>query len=177
MSVPEEPAQLLVPEEFAELLDELNRHELPYAVVGGVAVNLLGRERQTRDVDVLVPATKAQGEAIRRLLEDLQATRIDGAPLREVLFDGEHHIRALTRFGIIGFIPEGEGELSWSSVNAAARSDVLHGVTVRRVSLDHLVALKRLAGRPQDREDLSRLEEAYGPVPDVLAEDPSSDDS
>jgi predicted nucleotidyltransferase len=168
---------VLVPEEFAQLLNELNRNGLPYVVVGGVAVNLLGRERQTRDVDVLVPATKAQGEAIRRLLVELQATRIDGSPLQDVLFDGEHHIRALTRFGIIDFIPEGEGELSWSSVNAAARPDELHGVPVRRVSLDHLVALKRLAGRPQDREDLARLEQAYGLLPDVLAADTGSDDT
>jgi predicted nucleotidyltransferase len=160
---------MLIPEEFAQLLDVLNREDLPYVVVGGVAVNLLGRERQTRDVDVLVPATKAQGEAIRRLLDELQATRVDGSPFQDVLFDGEHHIRALTRFGIIDFIPEGEGELSWGSVSAAARPDELYGVPVRRVSLKHLVALKRLAGRPQDREDLVRLEKAYGTLPDVFA--------
>jgi hypothetical protein len=51
---------MLLPEEFAQLLDELNRNELPYVVVGGVAVNLLGRERLTRDVDVLVPSTRAR---------------------------------------------------------------------------------------------------------------------
>jgi hypothetical protein len=39
------------------------------------------------------------------------------------------------------------------------------------VSLEHLVALKRLAGRPQDLEDLARLEQAYGLLPDVLAGD------
>ena len=155
---------MLIPEEFARLLDELNRNGLPYVLVGGVAVNLLGRERVTRDVDVLVPATKAQGQAIRPLLEGLEATRVDGSPLPDVLFDGEHHIRALTSLGIIDFIPEGEGSLSWASVSGAALTDELHGVTVRLVSLNHLVALKRLADRPQDREDVRRLELMYGPL-------------
>jgi hypothetical protein len=161
----------LIPQEFARLLDELNRADLPYVTVGGVAVNLLGRERMTRDVDVLVPATKEQGKAIRELLAKLEATRVDGSPLADVLFDGEHHVRALTRFGIIDFIPEGEAELSWDSVSAAADTDELHGVSIPRVSLGHLVALKRLAGRPQDLEDLARLEQAYGLLPDIAAED------
>jgi len=167
---------MLIPEEFARLLDELNRNGLPYVLVGGVAVNLLGRERVTRDVDVLVPATKAQGQAIRRLLEGLKATRVDGSLLQDVLFDGEHHIRALTPLGIIDFIPEGEGPLSWASVSGEALTDELHGVTVRLVSLNHLVALKRLANRPRDREDLQRLEQMYGSLPDALRDEPDEQD-
>jgi hypothetical protein len=163
---------MLVPEEFAQLLDELNRNKLPYVLIGGVAVNLLGRERFTHDVDVLVPATRAQGEAIWQLLDGLGATRVDGSPLREALFDGEHHIRALTRFGIIDFIPEGDDDLSWESISFGARPDTLHEVPVPRVSLEHLLALKRLAGRPQDREDVARLQEFYGLSPrDAPADD------
>lgn len=162
---------MLIPAEFAQLIDELNRRGLPYVVIGGIAVNLLGRERLTRDVDVLVPATKAQGEAIHKLLDELEATRMDGSPLPEVWFDGEHHIRARTRLGIIDFIPEGEGPLSWASVNASAPDDELYGVAVRRASLGHIVALKRLANRPQDRDDLARLEQAYGPLPDAMQDD------
>jgi hypothetical protein len=162
---------MLLPEEFAQLLDELNRNELPYVVVGGVAINLLGRERVTRDVDVLVPSTRAQGQAIRRTLLELEATRIDGSPLPDVWFDGEHHIRARTRFGIIDFIPEGEGPLSWLSVSGSAFPDELYGVLVPRASLAHMVALKRLADRPQDREDLRRLEQMFGTLPDAMRDE------
>ncbi|HEX4837776.1 MAG TPA: hypothetical protein VFV03_04540 [Solirubrobacteraceae bacterium] len=168
---------MLLPEEFGRLLEKLNRHDLPYVVVGGVAVNLLGRERVTRDVDVLVPATEAQGKAIRRVLEELGATRIDGAPFPDVWFDGEHHIRARTHLGIIDFIPEGDGPLSWVAVDAEAHPDELHGVLIRRASLGHLVAMKRLANRPRDRQDLERLERIYGSLPDALAEGSDAEDS
>ena len=158
---------MLLPAEFGALLAELNAEELPYVVVGGVAVNLLGAERATGDVDVLVPATADQGAAIRRMLERLGGTRPDGSPLPEALFDGAHHVRALTRYGLIDFIPEGEGSLAYSAVRAGARLSDLHGVLVPRAGLAHLVALKRVADRPIDRQDLARLEQAYGPLPEL----------
>jgi len=157
---------MLIPKELGELLAELNKEQLPYVLVGGVAVNLLGVARLTDDVDVLVPATSEQGQAIRRLLERLGATRPDGSPLPEVLFDGHHHIRARTRHGLIDFIPEGEKPLDFQSVHGSARPSELHGVLVPRAALGHLAALKRLAGRPIDHQDLARLEAAYGKLPE-----------
>jgi hypothetical protein len=157
---------MTLPREFGELLSELNDEGLDYVLVGGVAVNLLGYERATGDIDVLVPATPAQGAAIRRLLTRLAATRPDGSELPEHLFDGEHHVRALTPLGLLDFIPAGESPLDWATVSRAARPDEVHGTVVPRVSLAHLVVLKRLAGRPRDREDLVKLREAYGTLPE-----------
>ena len=157
---------MLLPESFGALIAELNSDELPYVVIGGVAVNLLGHARTTQDVDVLVPATAEQGERIQRLLNRLGATRPDGSPLPELLFDGEHQIRALTPLGIVDFVPEGETPLDFAAVREQAEPDELHGVPCWRVNLGHLVALKRLAGRPIDRDDLASLGAAYGPLPD-----------
>lgn len=156
---------MLLPREFAALIAELNREGLPYVLIGGVAVNMLGAVRVTGDVDVLVPATAEQGERIRELLDRLGATRVDGTPLPPHLFDGDHHIRALTPLGLIDFVPEGETPLDYRSVREQAELDELHGVPCWRANLTHLVALKRLAGRPIDREDLTSLEAAYGPLP------------
>jgi len=156
----------VLPPEFGALLAELNRDDLDFVVIGGVAVNLLGYERVTGDVDVLVPATRAQGAALRRLLTRLEATQPDGTALEDYLCDGDHHIRALTVHGLVDFIPEGEEPLSFESVRARADDDEVFGVLIRRVSLEHLVLLKQLAGRPRDREDLAALEQAYGTLPD-----------
>jgi hypothetical protein len=156
---------VLVPPEAGELLAALDRRSVPHVVVGGVAVNLLGYERMTADVDVLVPASRAQGEAIQAFLLELGATRPDGSPLPDLLFDGEHHIRALTPFGIIDFIPEGASPLTFAEVSATARYDDVHGTIVRRADLAHMVAFKRLAGRPQDLQDLAMLAKAHGDLP------------
>lgn len=155
----------MLPEAFAALLAELERTGIDYVVVGGVAVNLLGYERVTGDVDVLVPARPEAARQIQALLGRLGATRPDGTPLPGLLFDGEHHIRALTAHGLIDFIPEGESPLTFDEVRAGARRDELHGTAIWAAGLEHLVALKRLAGRPRDRDDLARLREAYGTLP------------
>lgn len=152
---------------FGALLAELNTRKLDYVVVGGVAVNLLGAERVTGDVDVLVPDSAKQGAAIREALDSMGATRPDGTPLPDWAFDGKHHIRALTPHGLIDFIPEGAPPLDFTAVREAAQTSELYGVLVPRASLIHLAALKRLADRPIDREDMRRLEQAYGPIPEL----------
>jgi hypothetical protein len=157
----------MLPREFGELLRQLNEADFPYVLVGGVAVNLLGYSRATRDVDVLVPDDPGTGQAIASFLEATGATRPDGSSFPAILFDGEHHIRALTPWGLIDFIPAGADALSWSVVAAAAVSDELHDVVVRRADLETIVRLKRLADRPRDREDLAALARAYGALPDT----------
>ncbi len=157
---------MTLPAGFGALAAEFNRDGLEYVVVDGVAVNLLGYVRATVDLDVLVPATAEQGTRIHGTLERLGATRPDGSPLPPHLFDGEHHVRALTRNGLVDFIPEGEGPLAFEAVRAGARPDELEGEPVWRVGLTQLVLLKRLADRPRDRADLAALELAYGPLPE-----------
>jgi len=147
------------------LLAALGRRRVPHVVVGGVAVNLLGYERMTADVDVLVPESPEQGQVIRAFLLELGATRPDGSPLPDLLFDGEHHIRALTPLGIIDFIPEGASPLTFDEVSATARYGDVQGTIVRRADLAHMVAFKRLAGRPQDLQDLAMLAKAHGGLP------------
>ena len=156
---------VLVPPEAGELLGRLADAEIPHVVIGGVAVNLLGYERMTRDVDVLVPATTAQGHAIHTFLERLGATRPDRTSLPDVLFDGQHHIRALSSLGIIDFVPEGSPPVTYEEVSATARYDDVQGTLIRRADLAHLVALKRLAGRAQDLHDLEMLAKAHAALP------------
>lgn len=156
-----------LPREFADQLAELNGAGIDYGVVGGVAVNLLGYQRATADVDVLAPSTREHARRVLALLENIGGTRPDGSALAPTLFDGEHHVRALTPHGIIDFVPEGEGPLLFANVREAARLDEIHGTPVWRADLAHLIALKRLAGRPRDLDDLEKLELACGKLPDL----------
>ena len=49
----------------------LNRHRVKYILVGGVAANLHGSVRATKDVDVLVPKDKANAERLLSALAEL----------------------------------------------------------------------------------------------------------
>jgi len=100
------------------------------------------------------------------------ATRQDGSALPELLFDGEHHVRALTPFGLLDVIPEGTSPLTYCEVAAAAHRVLIDGTEAPVCDLAHLVAFKRLADRPRDRADLADLEVAHGPLPDLLADSP-----
>jgi hypothetical protein len=53
LAVAERPPEALTPA-LAAVLSWLRSREVPFAVVGGVAVGLLGRPRYTKDIDVLV---------------------------------------------------------------------------------------------------------------------------
>jgi hypothetical protein len=156
----------MLPEGTGRLLAALNDARIPYVVIGGVAVNLLGYSRSTGDVDVLVPADRAVASRLRELLDRLGATRPDGSALPDLLFDGTHHIRARSELGVLDVIPEGDPPLDFADLRRHAQPDEADGTLTWRAGLAHLVALKRLADRPRDRDDLAHLEEAYGTLPD-----------
>jgi hypothetical protein len=149
------------------MLGRLNQAEIPYVVVGGIAVIVHGYVRPTEDLDVLVPCSPATGASLRVLLEDWGGTRPDGSALPEALFDGNHNVRALTPDGIVDFIPEGVPPLDFEGVLASARSVKIDEVVTKVCDLAHLAAFKRLAGRLRDRADLVELEAAHGELPDL----------
>jgi predicted nucleotidyltransferase len=155
------------PFEVGRMLGRLNDAELPYVVVGGIAVIVHGYVRPTEDLDVLVPQRPEIGEALRTLLSDWGATRPDGSALPDALFDGDHNVRARTRDGVIDLIPEGAPPLDFESVLETARLVEIDGIETRVCDLGHLAAFKRLAGRLRDRADLAELEAAHGKLPDV----------
>lgn len=152
------------------LLAALNDAEVAYVVIGGFAVIANGVVRTTQDLDVLTPATRRSGAEIAALLTSLGATRQDGSALPEFLFDGEHHVRALTPFGLLDVVPEGASPLTYSEVADTASRVLVDGTEAPVCDLAHLVAFKRLAGRPRDRADLADLEVAHGPLPDLLGD-------
>jgi len=153
--------------EFGALLAALNRAQISYVVIGGLAVGANGYVRATRDLDVLVPADAETMSRLRTLLAGLEGTLPDGSPLPDELFDGEHHVRATTVHGLLDVLPEGESELSYESVAEGAIEAEIDGTPTKVAGLKQLVLMKRLSGRPQDLEDIRRLEIAHGTLPEI----------
>lgn len=108
-------------------------------------------------------------ERLARVLSRLEAA-VEGAddfdagelpdPLDPaVLSEGGNWVLA-TRLGRLDIMQWVGDEALWVRLSPTAIEDEIGGLRVKMVDHDDLVALKRLAGRPEDLADLQRLDEA-----------------
>lgn len=159
----------------------LTERGIPYAIIGGLAVQRWGQPRLTRDVDltVLLPPGREEG-ALREMVEVFPG-RIDDA----VSFALQHRVLLVTAPGgsqaDIGLgLPGFEEEV----VARAVAYDLGDGRLVRLCSAEDLIVYKALAGRPRDIDDIEGIIARQGRTLDVahirrwleilatLAEDP-----
>jgi hypothetical protein len=154
---------------FEPIFEALNRADVRYIVVGGLATVLHGHARLTADIDLIVDL--APDEA-RKAIDSLVAIGLrprvpvqavefaDPAKRREWIRDKNMRVfplidpaDAMRQIDLFVEVPI-EFEALW------ARSEVmdLDRTTVRVASIEDLIALKRMAGRPQDLSDIEALE-------------------
>ena len=153
------------------ILDQLDEAGVEYIVIGGVAVGFHGYVRATKDLDI-VPAPDSRNlerlvAALRSLdaeldgAGDFEATELPDPLDAETLALGGNWVlqTRLGRFDVMQWV--GDTEL-WDMLSPSAVEVELEGVKVRVAGYDDLVALKKLAARPSDLEDLERLRQARG---------------
>lgn len=146
------------------LLRALQEAGVQFVVVGGLAVNLAGFERYTKDVDVMVEASAEAFQAVRSALGSIGATRLDGSAIEDDLFDGEHVLTTTSEFGRLDVLPDGESPLTLAEMLARGTALEYDGAQVIVCSVADLARLKRIADRPQDRTDVDALEDLHGPL-------------
>lgn len=145
---------------------DANAVGLECVVIGGFSVIYHGHIRATRDSDLLVPDGPEADEAIVRFLDRADATRLyDGKRLTRDDIADAHHLRVNSRHGIVDLMRGGLPPLDYDTVAGRAERVEWDGQPVRVASLPSVVGFKRLAGRPQDRQDLTDLEAIYGELP------------
>ena len=151
----------------AAILRHLVAGGVEFAVVGGWAVIAHGFVRFTADVDVLVADSEATRSRVTEVLATAGAVTVNGAQVSAASVMPDQGWQVNTRFGRVDVLLEGPPPLDLESVLAEAVSTELDGVPIRVAGLKHLRALKRLAGRPRDLEDLIELEALHGSLPDL----------
>ena len=145
--------------ELEQLVDALHADAAEYALCGGLALAVHGHPRATKDIDLLVRA-----EAVPHLLALAKAHGYD-IPAGPMLFAAgtpfERRIHRVSKLDEAGrllsldLIVVGDAlESVWASRVVAQWNER----AVRVVSRDGLVAMKRIAGRPQDVADIAVLE-------------------
>jgi hypothetical protein len=151
------------------LFTVLNRHGVPFVVIGGHAVCAHGFVRGTEDTDVIWIRSAANEAALLRALEELHAqyigSEIDPAtgierthPVNAGFLRSQHLMMLVTDAGFLDlfdYVPS----LPDVSVTAVFESAIdVDGV--RFASLGWLRRMKTASGRPQDLLDLERLPDA-----------------
>ncbi|HSZ15187.1 MAG TPA: hypothetical protein VK790_14210 [Solirubrobacteraceae bacterium] len=145
---------------------DANAVGLKYVVIGGFSVIANGFLRATKDSDLLVPDGKETDEAILRFLDRIEATRLrDGKVLTQEEVAGAHHLRVISRHGIVDLMRGGLPPLDYDTVSKDAIDAEVGSQPARIAGLRSIVGFKRLAGRPQDRRDLEELEAFHGELP------------
>ena len=130
----------------------LNRHRVRYLVAGGVAANLHGSVRATRDVDILVPRdlenmtrlVHALGELPYRIARELDPATLVDKPISIV--GDDPRVDVLTVAWTVTF------ERAYPSRQVRR----IQGVRVPYLALEDLIASKQ-TGRPSDLADIEAL--------------------
>jgi predicted nucleotidyltransferase len=151
--------QLRIPEGDLNLLRELQRHEIPFVIIGGYAVRFHGAERGVNDFDVAVDSA-GRGKALRAAISEAggDPSKYDIAELEKP--NKQIYIKDLRLFSDILTSIKG---VEFTEAYQAAHVVEVEGVTVRVISKEHLIRNKRAAGRERDLQDVKLLEALEAP--------------
>jgi hypothetical protein len=154
-----------------ELLLALTRAQVSFIVIGGVAVGVHGFVRATKDLDIVPDPDPENLARLARLLVEIDAQQVgvgDFAPEEfpcdptdpAQLAEGANFRLETSRgpLDVMQWVSGIEGDLAYSELARRAIVVDFREIEIRVCELEHLRAMKRAASRPQDLEDLTRLE-------------------
>lgn len=153
---------------YSPLFKALHDAEVKYVVVGGVATVLHGYARLTMDIDFIVDLVPAEAARVVRTLESLGFK--PRAPVPAAQFaDAAKRKEWVEQKGmtVFSFFNPADPMLSidlfvhhpipFTDLRSRAVCMVIDDVPVYICSIDDLIALKQMAGRPQDLQDIEKL--------------------
>ncbi len=153
-----------------DLLLTLTNAQVDFVVIGGVAVGVHKHVRATKDLDIVPDPAPENLARLARLLIDIKAQHVgigDFSP-EEFPFDPTDPVQlaeganfrldtARGPLDILQWVSGIDADLAYDELAPQALTVKFRDTQIRVCSLEHLRAMKRAAGRPQDLEDLERL--------------------
>jgi hypothetical protein len=152
------------------LLRALHDGGVRHVIIGGFAVNAHGVIRPSKDLDIVPDPDPANLARLAALLEDLDARHVGLGDFKpdEFPFDPTRledlqqgaNFRLETRLGdldIMQWVAGIDAEPAYDALAADSIEGELDGIPLRVCGFEHLIAMKRAAGRPRDLDDLQRL--------------------
>lgn len=147
-------ATIRLPRDFKEFLQLLNAHQVEYLLIGGYAVGYHGYPRATADMDIWVAIHPQNAD---KLVTVLRQFGFDLPELSVDLFLKENQI---IRMGVPPVRIEVTTTISGVTFGECYTQrvvDILDGVEVSLIDLEHLKINKKASGRYKDLNDLENL--------------------
>lgn len=149
------------------ILGVLQRHEVRFVVIGGIAGSLQGSTTITHDFDICYARERDNLERLTEALKELDATLRGARELVPFQLDARTLKAGLnftfdTKYGPFDCIGEASGNFDYEQLRRNADEMNLLETKVLVASLDDLIRMKRAAGRNKDLievENLSALRE------------------
>lgn len=154
------------------IFEVLDRHQVNYILVGGVAGILHGASRPTKDFDMVVPNERENHTRLAAAMNELGARyRTEGLsdaqareltpPLHPSHFSASEISTWMTDAGpldVLRDIPARTGEhLRYDDLLPRSVNSRSGPIQIRVVGLDDLIRSKEWANRPKDHESLDEL--------------------
>jgi hypothetical protein len=147
------------------IIEVLDRHEVPFVVIGGIAAGVQGAMWATFDLDVVYSRDREDLGRLAAALAELDARPVELEPGLTVTLD-ERALRQgdtwtlRTRHGRLDLLAEPAPGLGFEALWPRART-IEGQQTYRVASIADLIAMKRFAGRPQDSGHIELLRAAW----------------
>ena len=156
-----QPAPAPPPLDIEKLLDVLDRHDVRYVLIGGVAARLHGSPDLTEDVDITPERSRVNLRRLGAALREIHA-RLRGAedvdwPVDERALGNVEVLTLTTDCGLLDICFRPAGGQSYEQLTANAQAYDVFGVRIAVASLDDIIASKTAAGRNKDLRGLATL--------------------
>jgi predicted nucleotidyltransferase len=142
--------------DVSALLEPLVRHGVDFVLVGGMAGAAHGSTYPSYDVDVAYARDRANLDRLVAALREIGVT-LRGAPddlpfqVDARTLENGANFTFVTPHGDLDVLADVGGIKSYEEIREASEPREIGGVAVRVASLDHLIAMKRAAGRTKDK--------------------------
>lgn len=147
-------ATIRLPPDFKDFLQLLNSHQVEYLLIGGYAVGYHGYPRATGDMDIWIAIHRRNAEKVVAVLKEFG---FDLPELSVGLFLKENQVIRMGVSPVKIDIATTISGVSFAECYTERVVDILDGVQVNLISLEHLKANKKASGRLKDLTDLENL--------------------